>query len=65
MSPLTLTLKAAVAQPVDASRLSPTGLAGLAPAEIERLPLRVGNRSLPLAELRRAAGRGRLRRPVG
>jgi formylmethanofuran dehydrogenase subunit C len=37
--------------PVDAGRLTPAALAALPAPELERLPLRVGNRELPLAEL--------------
>ena len=39
--------------PVDASPLLPARLAGRGAAELERLPLRVGNRDLPLGELAR------------
>ncbi len=42
--------------PIDALSLSPDRLAGLGPAEVERLPLRTGGREFPLAELFDVAG---------
>jgi formylmethanofuran dehydrogenase subunit C len=51
MSALVLRLKAPGRLPIDASALSPDGLAGLGAEEIRRLPLQIGNQKLPLAEL--------------
>lgn len=53
--PVRLRFREPTALPVDASPLLPSALAGLSAAELERLPLRVGNRELPLAELAEAS----------
>lgn len=59
MTPVRLRFQGATSLPVDASALVPATLAGLGTAELERLPLRVGNREVPLAELASvAAGDG-------
>ena len=55
---LTLTLREAPAAPLSAEALSPDRLAGLSRAEIERLPLRHGNRSATVAELFDVSGAG-------
>jgi formylmethanofuran dehydrogenase subunit C len=51
MSALTLTQRAPTPQRLDLSGLIPERLAGLAPAEIARLPIHVGNRPQPMGEL--------------
>lgn len=51
MSALVLRLRAALPAPLDAAPLQPARFAGLAPAEIARTPLRLGNREVPLGEL--------------
>lgn len=51
MSGRVLTLRAPVALLTDGRPLQPERLLGLPPAELARLPLRVGNRDEPLAEL--------------
>jgi formylmethanofuran dehydrogenase subunit C len=54
--PLQLQWRGATSLPVAAEGLSPAALAALSPAERDRWPLRVGNRSVPLAELFRIDG---------
>lgn len=54
-TPVRLRLTAPTPLPVDASPLLPANLAGLKAAELERLPLWVGNRELPLADLAEVA----------
>ncbi|HWH92723.1 MAG TPA: formylmethanofuran dehydrogenase subunit C, partial [Baekduia sp.] len=55
---LTLTLRAAPAAPVLAEALCPDRLAGLRPAEIERLELWHGNRRTAVGELFAVSGAG-------
>jgi formylmethanofuran dehydrogenase subunit C len=50
-SPVRLRFRESTPLPVDVSPLVPARLAGRPTAELERLPVRVGNRELPLAEL--------------
>jgi formylmethanofuran dehydrogenase subunit C len=50
MSAVRLRFREATPLPVDASALVPTALAGLAEAELARVPLRVGSRLMPLGE---------------
>lgn len=49
--PLTLTYKAQTSLPVELEGILPETLAGKTLAEIERLPIQHGNRTLPLGEL--------------
>jgi formylmethanofuran dehydrogenase subunit C len=51
MAPLTLILREPPRQPLDLGPLLPERLAGLAGREIAALPLRLGNREVPLGEL--------------
>jgi len=54
--PLQLHWRGVTSLPVAAEGLAPATLAGLSPPERDRWPLRVGNRSVPLAELIRIEG---------
>lgn len=51
MTAVRLRFREALLLPVDASPLAPEALAGRSEAELARLPLRVGNRQVPLGEL--------------
>lgn len=51
-----LTLRARPALPVEVGALNPERLADLSAAELERMPLAVGRRTLPLAELFKIEG---------
>ncbi len=51
MSGLTLRLKVRLRERLDASSLLPERLAGLAPSVLTALPLRLGNREVPLGDL--------------
>lgn len=54
-TPVRLRFRAPTPLPVDAAPLLPASLAGRPAGEIERLPLWVGNREVPLAELAEVA----------
>jgi len=54
--PLQLQWRGVTGLPVAAEGLAPVTLAPLSPAQRDRWPLRVGNRSVPLAELFRIEG---------
>ena len=56
MTQLRLTLKQAPALRVDMRGVTPAALAGLAPAQIERLPVTHGTQTLPLAEFFAVSG---------
>ena len=55
MTPVRIRFRDPLGLPVDAAALVPTALAGKPAAELERLPVRVGNRELVLAELAEVA----------